>query len=243
MTKLVQSTATANTLAKLKTLFGPPPVLGSEDPTAYDGILAGILADTKARDFIQEIWVKNAADALWEIKRVRRHKALLLERQVRQQQEMDEEREEAEEVEQLDESTPEGEKVERADNPAEEGEQLDQGEEVKEPGAPTTQFERMVELDAVVGSLVPDCDAILAGPVDELKYAAALESNIDLYERLDRLEDRAVARLEDALNQLDLYRQGLGSRSRRVSDAIIEGEFSESTQEPVSIPDPNAGGQ
>ena len=132
--------------------------------------------------------------------------------------------------------TPESE----ADKPAEQGEQVDQGEEVKEPGAPTTQFERMLEHEAVIDTVLEDCDAIAVGPVEELKYAAALESNIDVYERLDRWYGVALARFEDALRQLELYRQGFGSR---VSGTIIDGEFSDPTQEPASIPDANAGGQ
>jgi len=58
--------------------------------------------------------------------------------------------------------------------------------------------------------------------------------------RCDRWYGVALARFEDGLKQLDLCRQALGSR---VSDAIIDGEFSETTQAPASIPGPDAGGQ
>ena len=40
-----------------------------------------------------------------------------------------------------------------------------------------------------------------------------------------------MARREDVLRQLDLYRQGLGRHLRQVSDDIIDGEFSETEQE------------
>ena len=39
-----------------------------------------------------------------------------------------------------------------------------------------------------------------------------------------------MARREDVLRQLDLYRQGLGRHLRQVSDDIIDGEFSETEQ-------------
>ena len=114
---------------------------------------------------------------------------------------------------------------------------------MKQAGAPTTQFERMLELAAVVDSVVPDCDDIIAGPVDELEYAAALQSGIQYYERLDRLYGVAMARREDLLKQLDFYREGLGQHLRRVSDDIIEGEFSETKVEAPSITGPDAGAQ
>lgn len=53
------------------------------------------------------------------------------------------------------------------------------------------------------------------------------ESGIDYYERLDRLMGVAVARRKGVLEQIDLYRVGLGERLRRVSDEIIDAEFSE----------------
>ena len=52
-----------------------------------------------------------------------------------------------------------------------------------------------------------------------------------------------MARREDVLKQLDFYRQGLGRHLRRVSDEIIEGEFSETQQEAPSITGPDAGAQ
>ena len=79
--------------------------------------------------------------------------------------------------------------------------------------------------------------------VEELEYAAALESGISYYERVDRLYGVMMARREDVLRQLDLYRQGLGHRLRQVSDAIIDGEFSETEQESPSIAGSGDGGQ
>jgi hypothetical protein len=172
---------------------------------------------------------------------------LVIERQCRAQQEMEEvEAEEAEETEQLEESAGESEQADQADpadladDPVVKGEQNEQVEEVKPAGAPTTQFGRMLDLAAAAEV---DTNEILDGPVEELEYAAALETHIIYYGRLDRLYGVAMARREDVLKQLDLYRQGLGRHLRRVSDAIIEGEFSETRQEAPSITGPGDGGQ
>ena len=242
MPKALQKESLTTDFVELRKLFGPPPVLSSEDPKAYDAMWARILQSVNASDFIEQMLSKDLADATWEMKRYSRHKALVIERQYREEQEMKaaEEAEEAEEAEQLEESAPESDQADQADEPAVEGEQNEQVEEVKPAGAPTTQFERMLDLAAVVDV---DTTKIIDGPVEELEYAAALETTINYYERLDRLYGGAMARREDVLKQLDFYRQGLGRHLRRVSDDIIDGEFSETHQEAPAITGPGDGGQ
>ena len=232
MTKDLQNASFTTDFAELRDLFGPPPVLESEDLKAYDAMLAHILKSLKPRDFIEQMLAKDLTDATWEMKRYSRHKALVIERQYREQQEMEEaeEAEETEESEQVEESA------------AVEGEQSEQVEEVKPAGAPTTQFERMLELEAVVDSAL-DCDDLIEGPVDELEYAAALESGVNYYERLDRLHNVAMARRDDVLRQLDFYRQGLGRHLRQVTNDIIEGEVLETKEDAPSIAGPSDGGQ
>ena len=62
-------------------------------------------------------------------------------------------------------------------------------------GAPTTLFERMVELEEVVNSTVPDVDEILLAPADKIDHAAALEARIDFFERLECLLSGAIDRV------------------------------------------------
>ena len=233
MAKDLQNASFTTDFAELRDLFGPPAVLIIEDLKAYDAMLALILKSLKASDFIEQMLGKDLTDATWEMKRYSRHKALVIERQYREQQEMEdaEEADETEEAEQVEESA------------AVEGAQSEQVEEVKPAGAPTTQFERMLELAEVVDSVVPDCDEIILGPVEELEYAAALEKSVNYYERLDRLHNIAMARRDDILRQLDFYRQGLGRHLRQVSNDIIEGDFLETTEGAPSIAGPGDGGQ
>ena len=77
-------------------MFGPPPVLSSEDSKAYYAMWARILESIKASDFIEQMLAKDLADATWEMKRYSRHKALVIERKYLEQQELYED-EEAEE--------------------------------------------------------------------------------------------------------------------------------------------------
>ena len=101
MKKNLQKAPLTTDFVELKKLFGPPPVLSSEDPKAYYAMWARILESLKPRDFIEQMLSKDLADATWEMKRYSRHKALVIERQCRAQQER---AEEAEETEQLEES-------------------------------------------------------------------------------------------------------------------------------------------
>jgi len=229
MTKDLQNASFTTDFVELRGLFGPPPVLSSEDLKAYDAMLARILKSLKPSDFIEQMLGKDLTDATWEMKRYSRHKALVIERQYREQQELEEAEEAEETAEQVEESAAVA--------------QSEQVEDVKSAGAPTTQFDRMLELAAVVDSVIPDCDEIILGPVDELKYAAALENSVNYYERLDRLHNVAMARRDDVLRQLDFYRQGLGRHLRQVTNDIIEGEFLETKEDAPSIAGPSDGGQ
>jgi hypothetical protein len=202
----LQTTSTnANDLADLKELFGPPPVLSSEDSNAYDAVMVRFVESIKPKDFIEQMFIKDLTDSTWEIRRYSRHKALLVER------EFDALAEEAEQDEEA-----------QQDQQTEQKDQTEQHEQTRQADSPT-QYERWLELAEVVEY---DVDEIVAPP-EELVQAEALESGIGYYERLDRLMGVAMARRKAVLEEINLYRVGLGERLRRVSDAIIDAEFSE----------------
>ena len=60
------------------TLFGPPPLLPGEDTAAYDELLARVSGAVKPADVLEEIWVRDVVDLVWETFRLRRLKANLL---------------------------------------------------------------------------------------------------------------------------------------------------------------------
>lgn len=59
-------------------LFAPPPLLAGENSADYDELLAGISATVKPSDTVEEIWVRDLVDLVWETLRLRRFKACLL---------------------------------------------------------------------------------------------------------------------------------------------------------------------
>jgi hypothetical protein len=56
-------------------LFGRPPLLEGEDTAAYDELLLQISGIVKPADILEEIWVRDIVDLVWEVFRLRRLKA------------------------------------------------------------------------------------------------------------------------------------------------------------------------
>jgi hypothetical protein len=61
-----------------RALLGPRPLIDGEDGTNYDVILERISADVAPADFVEEIWVRNVVDLVWESIRLRHLKSQLL---------------------------------------------------------------------------------------------------------------------------------------------------------------------
>src|SRR6266852_7394402 len=66
------------TRSPCRALLGPRPLIDGEDGTNYDVILERISADVAPEDFVEEIWVRNVVDLVWESVRLRRLKSQLL---------------------------------------------------------------------------------------------------------------------------------------------------------------------
>jgi hypothetical protein len=59
-------------------LFGPPPLLDGESQEVYDTLLPRVTGTVNPKDIIEEIWVHDIVDLVWEILRLRRLKVALL---------------------------------------------------------------------------------------------------------------------------------------------------------------------
>jgi hypothetical protein len=248
MTKDLKNPSVEKDLAELKKLFAPP-VLSSENLKAYYTIMTRVLECLKPRDFVELIFVKDLTDATWEIMRYSNHKTLVIEREHERHLEIQAKRRQEAQKRKADiAEAMRAKAAERAGETkqAEPGEQAGAGETKqaepgKQAGAPTSQFERWLELEAVIDDSVPDVDEILDSPADELDHAKALESGIDYFQQLDRLMSVQVARRNDVIEQIEFYRRGLGQHLRQISNDIIDGEFSETQQAAPSIAGPGDG--
>jgi hypothetical protein len=205
MTHELQPQSTATDPSEFKMPFGRPAVLSSESVITYDAIVARFLECIKPRDFIENMFVNDVIDFTWDVLRYTRHKMLTMERQFSRRLEY---------------------QANQAKLQAQRKEAVAQ--RTQTANAPTTVLDRMIELEQVVFDSPNDVAAILKRTPNELDHARGLEDSIEYHERLDRLQGIAVARRNDALQQISLYRQGLGQNLRQVSDEIIDAEFSES---------------
>ena len=68
----------ASTRMPCRALLGPRPLIDGEDGTNYDVILERISTDVAPEDFVEEIWVRNVVDLVWDSIRLRRLKSQLL---------------------------------------------------------------------------------------------------------------------------------------------------------------------
>jgi hypothetical protein len=65
----------------IQALFGDPPLLSTEDPARYRDMLDRFAESIAPRNIIEWLWVKDIVDLSWEIPRLRRYRALLIERE------------------------------------------------------------------------------------------------------------------------------------------------------------------
>jgi hypothetical protein len=207
---------TAATLAKLKHLFGPPPVLSTENLEAYDEILLRLIERFAPRDIIEEDHVKRVADAIWESNRYTRHLTQAIDRKFRRLLEF---------------------QVQR--NKLMAGRQEALARKLAEKAqTPPSELERMHELQDVTEGVVSDVDKILERTPQELDHARALEAAIEYTERLDKLRKGAMSMRRDGLDELERYREGIGHRLHTRSGQIIDGECSDVEEQPAPIEAP-----
>ncbi len=62
----------------LESLLGRRPSIEGEDATAYEALGARIRSAVEPRDVIEEIWIRDIVDNLWETLRLRRLKANMM---------------------------------------------------------------------------------------------------------------------------------------------------------------------
>src|SRR5207302_11412979 len=104
-------------------------------------------------------------------------------------------------------------------------------QERQEANGETSERTRMLELQQLVHESPEDVDELLSRAADERDHARALEEANKYYKELDNLLAGVIERRNDALEQLEWYRKGLGSELRRATDEIIDAEFE--TAEPT----------
>lgn len=64
---------------ELRASLGPPPLYKGEDEAEYAHVYERLRTDVVPRDVVEEIYIRDAANYWWDVRRLRRNKAKLLE--------------------------------------------------------------------------------------------------------------------------------------------------------------------
>jgi hypothetical protein len=184
-------------------LFGPPPLIQGEDAAAYDELLLRVSTAVKPVDILEDIWVRDIVDLVWEVFRLRRLKANLMTASAYRAL-----------LTVLDPLLDEdGESDETGDPDGETG-GIDSHALAKEwvrrnPDA-------IKEVNRILASADVTMDAVMAQMLSE---------NIDHVERIERMIAMAEARRNVVLREIDRHRATLGQDLRRTVQHIEDGKF------------------
>src|SRR5580704_7477577 len=179
--------------AKMVALCGAPAILSSESLECYKKLLAGLAEDFRPKTYLERVLIRNFVDESWNIFRVQRFKASVLERRVDEIRKLQSERDKAQAQK---EASAQG--------------------RVEEIVKGQTERERADEMEDIIFNSIADVDNILATRPEDLEYARAFELSIKTYQELDLMETRAIRRRDAILRQLEHCKEGWGGHLHKV---------------------------
>src|SRR5262249_2071178 len=184
--------------------------------------LNALIEDYRPTSHLKKMHVWDMAYELWEQRRIKRHKTLLIERRCRQNLEAQAQRRKlaAEAAKR------------KAANASMHAEQAGQA------GKATSLVDKISEVEDVVQEAVTDVDEIILKTASERDYAIAFEAGIKCYGQFDQIQNSSVARLNNCYDLMERH-QRLGEQLHR--DPIVDGEFQPVEGQPKLVPAPPLG--
>ena len=191
-------------LADMKALLPPVPVLATESLEQFEKIFDQLVASLKCQDMVELIYIRDFAVAAWEEARYTRHRVVAFDRKFK--------------------DVVAGEVPDHRDPNRR---QKAVAERLAEylPYRPR-DVGHLIELEDKVMEVADDVSALLKRTPAELAYNKALERNIGLHKDLEFLITSIRKRGNEALEMLDHYRQSLGKRAEQIMAEILDAEFS-----------------
>ncbi|HEY1746830.1 MAG TPA: hypothetical protein VGG11_08730 [Xanthobacteraceae bacterium] len=191
---------TSDQLNEFGALFGSPPVLSTENIDHYNDIWKNLSACFMPRDFLEVLLIKQVQNETWEIMRYIRHQTVGVERRFRDNVKF---------------------QIQRKRDQKARSESLT-ALLVEKTGRPAAELNQLIQLHGLVLTSLSDPDGMLQRLPTELSHNAALEAGLAFEEQLDQLINSAMRRRNNAVEQLEIYRSGLGQYWKRVSDEAID---------------------
>src|ERR1700733_6076163 len=224
MTNQLSEKLTQDQLNEFGALLGLPPVLSTESVEQYNDLWKNLSASFMPMDFLEVLLIKQVQNETWKIMRYTRHQAVGVNRHFRENLKF---------------------QIKRKKDQKVRRESLNY-QLAQKSGRPATELNQLIQLHGLVLSSISDPEEILQRVPTELDHNAALEAGLAFEEQLDRLINSAIRRRNGAIEQLELYREGLGQYWRRISDEAID-KFSagngEETKQIEAPPLAAAGGE
>ena len=177
-------------IAQLKESYDPLPVLSTESMQAYEETMLRFVSALNPQDWFETALVKDVIDGTWEAARWARHKTVSIHRRHR----------------------------DRLESQARQRKAAAQRKAEFRKHIAESKAEPPTEPEEAVDHLVEDIDAMLLEPATELDHNRALETGIEYVGKLDKLQMMAIARRNNALEQLQHYRETCCFRVHRDTD-------------------------
>jgi hypothetical protein len=190
---------------QVKGLFGPAPVLSTEQPEQFEELFRRMVACLKPRDTVELILIRHFVYAVWEIERLSRYGTVAIERWYRETLQLRAQQEKLRKARKEDLAWKNAEKN----------------------SAKPADIAQLVALEDSFLEVLTDTDEVMERRASEFEHNRAFGQGIVFQERLDKLIASRVARRNDALRQLELYRAGLGQLAQNAASEILDAEFDE----------------
>jgi len=198
-------------VADMKALLPPVPVLATESLEQFEKIFDQLVASLKCQDMVELIQIRDFAVAAWEEARYTRHRVVAFDRKFK--------------------DVVAGEVPDHRDPNARQ-------EAIAKRLAGYLAYRprdvgHLDELEDKVVEVADDVTALLKRTPAELAYNKALERSIDFHKDLEFLITSIRKRRNEALEMLDCYRQSLGKRAEQIMAEILDAEFNLVANQPV----------
>ena len=186
--------------AHYKILFGPPPILTTEDGECFEDTFNFVINALKPEDMVALITVRRYVEANWIVNRLTRHGTVAIERLFRQSAEYRAERLRLQK----------------------ERKEAQTRKHAEQAGQAPADIAHLVALEDNIVNSASDVDEILEREATEIEHNRALEASIFLQEHIERWINSATKRANKSLRQLELYRAGLGQTVQRAARQVLD---------------------
>ena len=197
------SKVSTSSLAEMKALLPPVPVLATESLKQFEKIFDQVVAALKVQDMVELILVRDFVLASWELARYARHRAVAFDRKLKSIL--------TEQVSHLSDQSARREALARR--------------LAEYLGQRPAEVSHLVKLEDSVMEAYDDVSEILKRTPSELALNLALETSITFHKDLEFLSASMTKRRDQALEMLDRYRQGLGRRAKQAVEEVLDAEY------------------